>query len=137
MMIDVIPVSDPNSSTMAQRVVQYQAVLQMSQTAPQIYDLPQLHRQMIEVLGVKNAEKLVPTKDDLKPVDPVSENMAVLQGKPMKAFIYQDHDAHIATHMAFMQDPVIAQMIGQNPQAKQIMAGIQAHIAEHLSLIHI
>ena len=132
MMIDVIPVSDPNSSTMAQRVVQYQAVLQMSQTAPQIYDLPQLHRQMIEVLGVKNAEKLVPTKDDLKPVDPVSENMAVLQGKPMKAFIYQDHDAHIATHMAFMQDPVIAQMIGQNPQAKQIMAGLQAHIAEHL-----
>ena len=131
-MIDVIPISDPNSSTMAQRVVQYQAVLQMSQTAPQIYDLPQLHRQMIEVLGVKNAEKLVPTKDDLKPVDPVSENMAVLQGKPMKAFIYQDHDAHIATHMAFMQDPVIAQMIGQNPQAKQIMAGIQAHIAEHL-----
>ena len=132
MMIDVIPVSDPNSSTMAQRVVQYQAVLQMSQTAPQIYDLPQLHRQMIEVLGVKNAEKLVPTKDDLKPVDPVSENMAVLQGKPMKAFIYQDHDAHIATHMAFMQDPMIAQMIGQNPQAKQMMAGIQAHIAEHL-----
>ena len=132
MMIDVIPVSDPNSSTMAQRVVQYQAVLQMSQTAPQIYDLPQLHRQMIEVLGVKNAEKLVPTKDDLKPVDPVSENMAVLQGKPMKAFIYQDHDAHIATHTAFMQDPVIAQMIGQNPQAKQIMAGLQAHIAEHL-----
>jgi hypothetical protein len=132
MMIDVIPVSDPNSSTMAQRVVQYQAVLQMSQTAPQIYDLPQLHRQMIEVLGVKNAEKLVPTKDDLKPVDPVSENMAALQGKPMKAFIYQDHDAHIATHMAFMQDPVIAQMIGQNPQARQIMAGLQAHVAEHL-----
>ncbi len=132
MMIDVIPVSDPNSSTMAQRVVQYQAGLQMSQTAPQIYDLPQLHRQMIEVLGVKNAEKLVPTKDDLKPVDPISENMAVLQGKPMKAFIYQDHDAHISTHMAFMQDPVIAQMIGQNPQARQIMAGLQAHIAEHL-----
>ena len=132
MMIDVIPVSDPNSSTMAQRVVQYQAVLQMAQSAPQIYDLPQLHRQMIEVLGVKNAEKLVPTKDELKPVDPVSENMAALQGKPMKAFIYQDQDAHIATHMAFMQDPVIAQMIGQNPQAKQIMASLQAHIAEHL-----
>lgn len=132
MMIDVIPVSDPNSSTMAQRVVQYQAVLQMAQSAPQIYDLPQLHRQMIEVLGVKNAEKLVPTKDDLKPVDPVSENMAALQGKPMKAFIYQDQDAHIATHMAFMQDPVIAQMIGQNPQAKQIMASLQAHVAEHL-----
>ena len=132
MMIDVIPVSDPNSSTMAQRVVQYQAVLQMSQTAPQIYDLPQLHRQMIEVLGVKNAEKLVPTKDDLKPVDPISENMAALMGKPMKAFIYQDHDAHIETHMAFMQDPMIAQMIGQNPQAKQIMASLQAHVAEHL-----
>ena len=131
-MIDVIPVSDPNSSTMAQRVVQYQAVLQMSQTAPQIYDLPQLHRQMIEVLGVKNAEKLVPTKDDLKPVDPISENMAALMGKPMRAFIYQDHDAHIETHMAFMQDPMIAQMIGQNPQAKQIMASLQAHIAEHL-----
>ena len=131
-MIDVIPVSDPNSSTMAQRVVQHQAVLQMAQAAPQIYDLPQLHRQMIEVLGVKNAEKIVPTKDDLKPVDPVSENMAALQGKPMKAFIYQDQDAHIETHMAFMQDPVIAQMIGQNPQAKQIMASLQAHIAEHL-----
>jgi hypothetical protein len=132
MLIDVIPVSDPNSSTMAQRVVQYQAVLQMSQTAPQIYDLPQLHRQMIEVLGVKNADKLVPTKDDLKPVDPISENMSALMGKPMKAFIYQDHDAHIETHMAFMQDPMIAQMIGQNPQAKQIMASLQAHVAEHL-----
>ena len=132
MAVDVIPVSDPNSSTMAQRVVQYQAVLQMAQSAPQIYDLPQLHRQMIEVLGVKNAEKLVPTTDDIRPTDPVSENMNALNGKPMKAFIYQDHDAHIATHMAFMQDPVIAQMIGQNPQAKQIMAGLQAHIAEHL-----
>jgi len=117
MLIDVIPVSDPNSSTMAQRVVQYQAVLQMAQQAPQIYDLPQLHRQMIDVLGVKNADKLVPTKDDMKPVDPISENMAALQGKPMKAFIYQDQDAHIETHMAFMQDPMIAQMIGQNPQA--------------------
>jgi len=132
MLIDVIPVSDPNSSTMAQRVVQYQAVLQMAQQAPQIYDLPQLHRQMIDVLGIKNADKLVPTKDDMKPVDPVSENMAALQGKPMKAFIYQDQDAHIETHMAFMQDPMIAQMIGQNPQAKQIMASLQAHIAEHL-----
>lgn len=131
-LVDVIPVSDPNSSTMAQRVVQYQAVLQMAQSAPQIYDLPALHRQMIEVLGVKNADKLVPTKDDLKPTDPVSENMDALIGKPMKAFIYQDHDAHIATHMAFMQDPMIAQMIGQNPQAQQIMASLQAHIAEHL-----
>jgi hypothetical protein len=132
MMVDVIPVSDPNSSTMAQRVVQYQAVLQMSQQAPQIYDLPQLHRQMIEVLGVKNADKLVPTKDDAKPTDPISENMDALIGKPMKAFIYQDHEAHIATHTSFMQDPMIAQMIGQNPQAKQIMASLQAHIAEHL-----
>jgi hypothetical protein len=132
MMVDVIPVSDPNSSTMAQRVVQYQAVLQMSQQAPQIYDLPQLHRQMIEVLGVKNADKLVPTKDDAKPTDPISENMDALVGKPMKAFIYQDHEAHIATHTSFMQDPMIAQMIGQNPQAKQIMASLQAHIAEHL-----
>ena len=132
MLIDVIPVSDPNSSTMAQRVVQYQAVLQMSQQAPQIYDLPQLHRQMIDVLGVKNADKLVPTKDDMKPVDPISENMAALQGKPMKAFIYQDQDAHIETHMAFMQDPMVAQMIGQNPQAQQIMASLQAHVAEHL-----
>ena len=130
--VDVIPVSDPNSSTMAQRVVQYQAVLQMSQSAPQIYDLPQLHRQMIEVLGVKNADKLVPTKDDAIPTDPVSENMAALVGKPMRAFIYQDHDAHIGTHMAFMQDPMVAQLIGQNPQAQQIMMSLQAHIAEHL-----
>jgi len=131
-LVDVIPVSDPNSSTMAQRVVQYQAVLQMAQSAPQIYDLPQLHRQMIEVLGVKNADKLVPVRDDLEPSDPVSENMNALMGKPMKAFIYQDHDAHIGTHMAFMQDPMVAQLIGQNPQAQQIMASLQAHIAEHL-----
>jgi hypothetical protein len=132
MMVDVIPVSDPNNSTMAQRVVQYQTVLQMSSQAPQIYDLPQLHRQMIEVLGVKNADKLVPTKDDAKPTDPISENMDALVGKPVKAFIYQDHEAHIATHTSFMQDPMMAQMIGQNPQAKQIMASLQAHIAEHL-----
>ena len=132
MLVDVIPVSDPNSSTMAQRVVQYQAVIQLAQSAPQIYNLPQLHRQMIEVLGIKNADKLVPTKDDAKPTDPVSENMDALVGKPLKAFIYQDHDAHIATHQAFMQDPVIMQMIGQNPQAKPIMAALQAHIAEHL-----
>jgi hypothetical protein len=131
-MVDVIPVSDPNSSTMAQRVVQYQAVLQMAQTAPQIYDLPQLHRQMIEVLGVKNADKLIPTTEDAKPKDPVSENMAALISKPMKAFIYQDHEAHIAAHTSFIQDPVIAQTIGQNPQAQQIMASLQAHIAEHL-----
>ncbi len=132
-MVEVIPVSDPNSSTMAQRVVQYQAVLQMAQGAPQIYDLPQLHRQMIEVLGVKNADKLVPTKDDITPSDPVSENMAVLVGKPVKAFIYQDHDAHIATHQAFMQDPQIAAFIGQNPAAQQIQAALMAHIAEHVA----
>ena len=131
-LVDVIPVSDPNSSTMAQRVVQYQAVLQMSQQAPQIYNLPQLHRQMIEVMGIKNADKLVPTEDDVKPTDPISENMNALTGTPIKAFLPQDHEAHIATHQAFMQDPMIAQTIGQNPQAKQIMAALQAHIAEHL-----
>lgn len=131
-MVDVIPVSDPNSSTMAQRVVQYQAVLQMSQQAPQIYNLPQLHRQMIEVLGVKNADKLVPTEDDVRPTDPVSENMNALTGTPIKAFLTQDHEAHIAAHQSFMQDPMIAQTIGQNPQAQQIMAALQAHIAEHL-----
>ena len=130
---DVIPVSDPNNTTLAQRVVQYQAVLQMAQQAPQIYDLPQLHRQMIEVLGIKNAEKLVPTSDDLPPVDPVSENMNALVGKPMKAFIYQDHQAHMATHQSFMQDPQIAAMIGQNPAAQQIMGSLQAHIAEHMA----
>jgi hypothetical protein len=132
-MVEVIPVSDPNSSTMAQRVVQYQTVLQMAQATPQIYDLPQLHRQMIEVLGIKNADKLVPTKDDIKPTDPVSENMNVLVGKPVKAFIYQDHAAHIATHQAFMQDPQIAAFVGQNPAAQQVMAALNAHIAEHIA----
>ena len=132
MAVDVIPVSDPNSSTMAQRVVQYQAVLQMAQSAPQIYNLPQLHRQMIEVLGVKNADKLVPTEDDAKPVDPVSENMNALNGKPLKAFIYQDHDAHMAVHQTFLRDPMVAATIGQNPQAQRIAAALQAHIAEHL-----
>jgi hypothetical protein len=121
---------------MAQRVVQYQAVLQMAQNAPQIYDLPQLHRQMIEVLGIKNADKLVPTKDDIKPSDPVSENMAALVGKPIKAFMYQDHDAHIATHQAFMQDPQIAAFIGQNPAAQQIMGALTAHIAEHIAFAY-
>lgn len=132
-MVDVIPVSDPNSSTMAQRVVQYQAVFQMAQSAPQIYDLPYLHRQMIETLGIKNADKIVPTSEDQKPRDPVSENMAVLVGKPIKAFIYQDHDAHMAAHTAFMQDPMIAGGIGQNPMGQQIMAALQSHIAEHMA----
>jgi hypothetical protein len=130
---EVIPVSDPNSSTMAQRIMQYQAVIQLSQSAPQIYDLPQLHRQMIEVLGVRNADKLVPINDDMKPRDPISENMAFLNGKPTKAFIYQDHDAHIAVHSAMMQDPTLMAQIGQNPQAQKMTAEIQAHIAEHLA----
>jgi len=135
-MVDVIPVSDPNSSTMAQRIVQYQAVIQLSQTAPQIYDLPYLHRQMIEVLGIKNAEKLVPIDDDMRPRDPVSENMAFLNGKPTKAFIYQDHDAHIAVHTALLQDPLIMAQVGQNPQAQKMMAEIMAHISEHLAFAY-
>ena len=134
--VEVIPVSDPNSSTMAQRIMQYQAVMQLAQQAPQIYNLPVLHRQMIEVLGVKNAEKLVPVDDDQKPRDPISENMAFLNGEPTKAFIYQDHDAHIAVHSTFMQDPMIAQQMGQNPMAQQMMGAIQAHIAEHLAYLY-
>ena len=135
-MVEVIPVSDPNSSTMAQRIMQYQAVIQLAAQAPQIYDLPQLHRQMIEVLGIRNADKLVPIEDDMKPRDPVSENMAFLNGKPTKAFIYQDHDAHIAVHMALMQDPLMAAQIGQNPQAQKMMSEIQAHVAEHLAFAY-
>lgn len=131
-LVEVIPVSDPNAATMAQRVVQYQAVIQLAQSAPQIYDLPALHRQMLDVLGIKDAAKLVPTIDDQKPVDPVSENMAALKGKPLKAFIYQDHDAHIAVHTSMMQDPKIMGAIGQNPMAQQIQASLMAHIAEHL-----
>lgn len=131
--VDVIPVSDPNAATMSQKVVQYQAVLQLAAGAPQIYDLPQLHRQMLEVLGIKNAEKLVPTAEDQKPRDPISENMALLNGKPVKAFIYQDHEAHIAVHTMAMQDPKIAQLVGQNPMANQIMAAAMAHIQEHIA----
>jgi hypothetical protein len=132
-MVDVIPVSDPNSATMAQRIMQYQAVIQLAQGAPQIYNLPQLHRQMIEVLGIKNADKLVPTEDDNLPKDPVSENMGFLTGKPQKAFIYQDHDAHIAAHNSMLQDPKVMSQIGQNPMAQQINAAIMAHIAEHVA----
>jgi len=135
-LVDVIPVSDPNAATMAQKIVQYQAVIQLSQQAPQIYDLPQLHRQMLDVLGIKNAQKLVPLVDDETPKDPVSENMAALKGEPMKAFIYQDQQAHIATHQTFIQDPVVMQTIGQNPKANQIMAAMQAHIAEHLGFYY-
>ena len=133
--VDVIPVSDPNAATMAQKVVQYQAALQLAQTAPQLYDLPLLHRQMLDVLGIKNYQKLVPIQDDMKPRDPVTENQNLLMNKPVKAFIYQDHQAHIAVHMAMAQDPRIQQMIGQNPQlAQQIMAAGSAHIAEHLGM---
>ena len=131
--VDVIPVSDPNAATMSQKVVQYQAVMQLAQQSPQIYDLPMLHRQMLEVLGIKNAEKLIPMPEDQKPRDPISENMAVLNGKPVKAFIYQDHEAHIAVHMMAMQDPKITQMIGQNPMAAQIQAAAMAHIQEHVA----
>ena len=134
--VEIIPVSDPNAATMAQRIMQYQAVIQLAAQAPQIYDLPQLHRQMIEVLGVKNADKLVPLPEDQHPKDPVSENMAFLRAEPTKAFIYQDHDAHIAVHMTFMKDPMIQQMIGQNPMAQQMAAAIMAHISEHLSFLY-
>jgi len=130
--IEVIPVSDPNASTMAQRVVQYQAALQLAQGAPQLYDLPRLHRQMLDVLGIPNADKLVPLPDDQKPKDPITENMNVLKGTPLKAFIYQDHQAHITTHMTFLQDPSIMQTIGQNPMAQQMQAAMMAHVAEHL-----
>jgi len=135
-LVDVIPVSDPNAATMAQKIVQYQAVIQLSQQAPQIYNLPQLHRQMLDVLGVKHADKLVPLPDDEMPKDPISENMAVLKGEPLKAFITQDQQAHIAVHQTFMQDPVIMKTIGQSPQANQIMAALQAHIAEHLGFYY-
>ena len=135
-LVEIIPVSDPNSTTMAQRIMQYQAVTQLSAQAPNIYDLPYLHRQMIEVLGVKNADKIVPIEDDQKPRDPISENMAFLKGKPTKAFIYQDHEAHIAVHSTFMQDPMIAAQIGQNPMAQQMQSAIQAHIAEHLGFLY-
>jgi hypothetical protein len=130
-LVEVIPVSDPNAATMSQRVVQYQAALQLSQQAPQIYNLPRLHRQMLEVLGIKHADKIVELPEDKKPEDPVTENMNVLRAKPVKAFAYQDHEAHIATHQAFMQDPKIMAIIGQNPMAQQMMAALMAHMAEH------
>jgi hypothetical protein len=130
-MVEVMPVSDPNSATMSQKVVQYQAALQLAQSAPQLYDLPLLHRQMLEVLGIRNASKLVPIEDDLKPTDPVSENMDALNEKPLKAFIYQDHAAHITVHMSMLQDPVTAQILGQNPKAQAISAAFMAHIMEH------
>jgi hypothetical protein len=135
-LVEVIPVSDPNAATMAQRIMQYQAALQLAQGAPQIYDLPQLHRQMLEVLGIKNAERLVAVPEDQKPQDPVTENMNVLRGKPVKAFAYQDHEAHLMTHQAFMQDPKIMATLGQNPMAQQMMAALMAHIAEHAAFAY-
>jgi hypothetical protein len=133
-MVEVLPVSDPNSATMSQKVVQYQAALQLAQSAPQLYDLPLLHRQMLEVLGIRNASKLVPIEDDLKPTDPVSENMDALNEKPLKAFIYQDHAAHITVHMTMLQDPVTMQILGQqNPKAQSISAAFMAHIMEHFA----
>jgi hypothetical protein len=135
-LVEVIPVSDPNAATMAQRIMQYQAALQLAQGAPQIYDLPQLHRQMLEVLGIKNAERLVAIPEDQKPQDPVTENMSVLRGKPIKAFAYQDHEAHLMTHQAFMQDPKIMATLGQNPMAQGMMAALMAHIAEHAAFAY-
>jgi hypothetical protein len=129
--VAVIPVSDPNAATMAQKIVQYQAVLQLASQAPQLYDMANLHRQMLEVLGIKNAEKLIKLDEDKKPEDPITENMNIIVNKPVKAFIYQDQDAHIAAHQAFLQDPMTAKTIGQNPMANQMMAAMQAHIAEH------
>jgi hypothetical protein len=134
-LVDVIPVSDPNAATMSQRVVQYQAVIQMAQMAPDIYDLPQLHRAMLDVLGIKNAEKLVPIEEDQLPKDPVTENQNVLKNKPMKAFLHQDHQSHIQVHMMLLQDPVVAQFIGQNPRAPQIQAALTAHVAEHVGYL--
>jgi hypothetical protein len=132
-MVDVIPVSDPNAATMSQKVVQYQAVMQMAKESPQIYDQVELNKQMLEVLGIKNIGKLIPGAEDQKPKDPVSENMAILNMRPVKAFLYQDHQAHIQTHMAAMQDPKIAQLVGQNPQAPMIQAAMMAHINEHVA----
>jgi hypothetical protein len=134
-LVEVIPVSDPNAATTAQKIVQYQAVIQLAAQAPQLYDMPYLHRQMLEVLGIKNVDKLIPIQDegDYKPRDPVSENMDIINNKPVKAFITQDHQAHIAVHMAAMQDPKIQQLMGQNPKAPLMMEAMNAHIAEHLA----
>jgi hypothetical protein len=134
--VDILPVSDPNAATLSQRVVQYQAVIQLAQMAPDIYDLPMLHRGMLDVLGIKNAEKLVPMDEDQKPTDPVSENQNLLKGKPVKAFQYQDHEAHIQVHMSAMNDPIIMQLVGQNPRAQMMQAAAMAHIAEHVGFAY-
>ena len=134
--VDILPVSDPNAATMAQKVVQYQAVMQMAAQSPQIYDQVELNRQMLEVLGIKNIGKLIPSAEDFKPKDPVSENMAVMNMKPVKAFIYQDHEAHISVHQSAIKDPKIAAIMGQNPQAQAMMAAMQAHISEHTAFAY-
>ena len=134
--VEIIPVSDPNASTFSQRVIQYQAALQLAQSAPQLYDMGQLHRQMLEVIGMRDIQKILPLAEDMKPVDPVSENMNILNMKPVKAFLYQDHAAHIQTHMNLMQDPQLQQVMGQNPQAQVMMAAAQAHIAEHMAFAY-
>ena len=131
--VDVIPVSDPNAATMAQKIVQYQAAMQLAQSAPQLYNLPMLHRQMIEVLGIKNADKLVKSEDDLTPIDPVQENQSILTMKPVKAFVEQNHDAHMATHQSFIQNPHIQQVLQNNPMGQGIMAAALAHINEHMA----
>jgi hypothetical protein len=133
--VDILPVSDPNAATLSQRVVQYQAVIQMAQMAPDIYDLPQLHRGMLDVLGIKHADKLVPLEEDMKPTDPVTENQHILKGEPAKAFLHQDHQSHIQVHMSMLQNPVIAQLIGQNPRAPMIQAALTAHVAEHVGFM--
>ena len=132
--VDIIPVSDPNAATMSMRVVQYQAALQLASQAPQLYDLPKLHQQMLQTLGIKDATKLVPTEEDMVPKDPVSENMALLTGKPVKAFLYQDHAAHIQTHMSAAQNPQIAKLIGQSPMANAVQGALAAHIADHVAM---
>lgn len=131
--IDVIPVTDPNAASLSQRVVQYQAALQLAQQAPQMYDLPELHRQMLLTLGIQDPGKIIPSDKEKKPMDPVSENMAILSGKPVKAFLYQDHEAHIKVHMAAMQDPKILELVGQSPQAGPIQAAAMEHINEHIA----
>ena len=131
--VNLVPVADPNAATMAQKVVQYQAVMQLAQTNPDIYDLPVLNRQMLEVLGIKNIDKLIPDKEDIKEANPVTENMNLINGKPVKAFIYQDQEAHITTHMAFINDPKIREMIGQSTKANAIIAAMEAHVAEHIA----
>ena len=131
--IDIIPVSDPNSGTMSQRIMQYQAALQLAQQAPQMYDLPLLHRQMLEVLGIRDADKIIPTTDDIKPTDPISENMNLMIGKPVMAFIYQDHKAHIEAHTSAMNDPKIAELLNMSPDAQVKQAALAAHVAEHVA----